>query len=329
MQSLPRLVLVFSTLTVCEALISRHHDSGHSTFPEDTFRSACVDGKDTSTKVKQPKFVYKHLTKAGGTYGEWLLRKVVKTSNLAIVSDDAALCTHQKRHFLAIGMRNPCDTYVSFANFHAGKAFYGRETMGSWDQARWLQDHNGKGYRISGTELEKWLLDARGVDSTGYYSWYMWQQLIAPECANWQGEQKRDPAKVASASRCVNSTRFMEDWHAYSPKKEASCWIFQESMLDDFRGCLKAYEESSVFAHGAIDWDMFERIAKGDEQFADHGKRQGGHLHSLERSTERHMSCAEYSSSIKLEDIVRRSDPELFEKFGYTSCCQPSTHQLQ
>lgn len=275
----------------------------------------------------RPLFYMKHLTKAGGTYGGFLMDTVIKKTNWRVNRDDGEMGKHNKKsHFVVVTMRNPCDLYVSFANYNPNKAYgYGIETMGANPV---LGRPVGQ---LSVSEFEKWMLNARSPHGFGFYSFYFWQSVIRPECHNfWRLPTDKRTWKTA---RCENISRVIDDLKEWSPTTLAHCWVFQETLIDDFRVCLKAYEQTSGYAAGSIDWELFERIASNktlsDLMFLRsslHGDTKGK---LPQTSSLRHKSCKEYFASQELQDAMRKADFALFDKLGYRTCCGKSDHIIE
>lgn len=302
---------------------------------EDTLKPSMYSNIDTDlgfsrTRGEGPRFYYKHLTKAGGTFGRALLNAVFADEDFYTINeDDAALPPPEQRTqeaFVAVTMRNPCDLYVSFANFHPGKAFaygptYGPNPLG-----------NDRGpYSVAA--LREWLLDSRLPDGTGFYSYYFWSLVIAPECAGWF-QKGRNHEPHPSSGVCNNSTRIALDLQKFSPQKLAQCWIFQETMMNDFRRCLKAYEKSSTLVAGSVNWTRFEHIASNvtlqDELLSSYPYSDVYRDKSVAKSSSRHPQCRHYfpQNNPEMQGIVRKSDPHLFGKFGYRQCCVASDHHI-
>lgn len=275
-----------------------------------------------ATTTHGPTLYYKHLTKAGGTFGRRLIETVfLSRANFAIDEDDSGLPPENARRnlFLAVSMRNPCDLYLSYMHFHPAKAFSYGPTFGPNPVGK------AKG-PFAVDQLKEWLLNARLPGHTGFYSYYMWSLLIRPECADWH--RRRNETRP-SADLCDNEEQIRSDLGAFSPKTLAQCWIFMETMMDDFRTCFEAYEQSLNLPGGAINWKLFNQIAANqsiqDELLAD-GHQHADKLSSKQR--ERHKPCGEYFSSRNMSALVHTSDPDLFEKFGYHQCCMPSSHHI-
>merc|ERR1711920_229987 len=61
---------------------------------------------------------------------------------------------------------------------------------------------------------------------------------------------------------CLGPNSSMQkDLRTFSPKELAHCWIFQETIMDDLRRCFLAYEQSSDWAAGSVNWKLFEHLA--------------------------------------------------------------------
>ncbi|CAK0889222.1 unnamed protein product [Prorocentrum cordatum] len=137
------------------------------------WRGAAVLPLPEFPRAKKPLFYLKHLTKAGGTFGQFLVQTVVAPDRWRVNADDGELRLNEKKsHFIAITMRNPCDLYVSFGNFCPHKAFnYGGPTRGP-DPVMGIGD-------LPDEDFEAWFRNSQRMDGTGFYSFYFWP---APPC---------------------------------------------------------------------------------------------------------------------------------------------------
>ncbi|OLQ00044.1 Voltage-dependent T-type calcium channel subunit alpha-1I [Symbiodinium microadriaticum] len=116
--------------------------------------------------------------------------------------------------------------------------------------------------------------------------------------------------------------RIRQDLAAADPRKLAHCWIFQETLMDDLRECLLAYEQ--LILPGAIDWDLFNSAAankSGEGLFFDRAwsvARWAAPSLQIRRHKPCDLLCrAEHFQDPAMTRIVRAADPFLFEKFGY------------
>lgn len=125
--------------------------------------------------------------------------------------------------------------------------------------------------------------------------------------------------------------RDLDNW---VPAASAHCWVFEETLMENLRECLQVYEHSSPHHTGFVDWDIFnsfvpnattvkklkrEKRSAGFSSFTDSSK-------SLEARSQRHGSCHKYNPT--LQQAVRKTDPWMFENFGYTTCCGQRTKPM-
>jgi len=114
----------------------------------------------------------------------------------------------------------------------------------------------------------------------------------------------------------------LKGWKSFSPRDVAHCWIFHESFDDDVRTCLAAYENSTDLNKGTIDWKFLDDLMFGQKKYVSDKK-------SLASQSKRHAPCSHYFSSEAIgDDIIKASDPFLFRKLGYSSCCSPNSKHI-
>merc|ERR1719362_2253767 len=261
-----------------------------------------------------PLFLVKHFTKAGGTFARWVLMQAVKENKYSWNIDDSSLSMKQRREsFTVVIVRNPCDWYISWAHFNAGKAFnYKQETFGPDPFPP-----GGKPGQLDRDDFKKWFTNVRFPDGKGFLSYYVWHTFIAPECFMLYSKHFKGEADP-NWPRCSNRTHMWEDLANFKPLEQAHCWVFHETFMEDFRNCLKAYELSCLkHQPGVINWTRFEDIATGRRKYTDPKK-------SLSNQHKRHKPCEYFFNESGIDDgPIMDSDPFLFDKFGYKSCCKP------
>jgi len=295
-----------------------------------------VDMETTYDKTKRPRFMLKHLTKAGGTYAHWILDRIfIGDHHLGVSNDDEALVRDSKQHHLvAIIVRNPCDWYVSWAHFNAGKAFnYRQDTFGpnpflspalQKSNLKHIQQNAPRDRHLSRSEFRAWYKNVRFPDGKGFMSFYLWMLVLRPECIYTHQRLARGEHWPHEES-CRNLTQMSRDWEAWLPSATANCWIFHESFSEDLRECLRRYEASSDFGRGSVNWTKLEALLDnhGSLIFEDNRK-------SLTSAGARHQPCSYYFGGPTgiSDDEIKASDPYLFSKFGYKGCCSGSTRQI-
>jgi len=94
------------------------------------------------------------------------------------------------------------------------------------------------------------------------------------------------------------------DMNAWQPDDNVDCWVRDENMMDDFKLCLQEYERNSGVS---LNWEPFYNPPAAPET----------NISPREK--------CEYYYTPELEDIVLTLDRHLFEKFGYDTCCGPSS----
>lgn len=293
-----------------------------------------VAGPNTTFKARdkgrapEPRFIIKHLSKAGGTFSTWLARKVVNQNYLTAIEDDRVLPKYlYPTDFLAITMRNPCDWYVSWAHGAPKKIWGYKNPMFGPNPV-----NPPVGYRIgpiSEEEFHDFVLNSRAPDGLGFLSWYFWHLIVEPDCNHFTLRQlkKENFKKNETPGKCLNYTRIREDWKTLDPMRFAHCYIYQETAMSDWRYCLEAWQKVAPWARNAVDWKLFEAYEANatlteqgfNQKF---GKFEGKSLSSQQK---RHKPCSELVQG-NLSKEIKRADPGLFEKFGYLDCCQSSRH---
>lgn len=146
-------------------------------------------------------------------------------------------------------------------------------------------------------------------------------QIIRPEC--FLAHMKFSEGTLQpSLRRCMNVTEMWMDWKRFSPRDVADCWIFHESFETDLRTCLLAYEKVLPSNKGLVNWTRFDDLAAHPLRYQD-GKK------SLSTQSQRHAPCESFFSRDGLsDDLIKTSDPYLFQKLGYSSCCSPSSKRI-
>ncbi|CAE7790979.1 unnamed protein product [Symbiodinium sp. CCMP2592] len=276
-----------------------------------------------------PTFILKHNSKAGGTFSRVLLKAVFRNRvHLQYIDDDNVLPLNATTfHFVAVLMRNPCSWYVAWANECPTKAYdFRRPTFGPnpFQPMGYLERHTTQ------QEFQDFVLNTRSPDGIGVIGFYLWQSIIAPVCHLWHQRlaEGKKMYEGATPERCNNTDRIRQDLAAADPRKLAHCWIFQETLMDDMRECLLAYEQ--LILPGAIDWDLFNQAAanrSGEGLFFERAWSVARWA-APSLQIRRHKPCAEHFQDPAMTRILRAADPFLFEKFGYGQCCTPSSHRI-
>lgn len=278
----------------------------------------------------QPKFTLKHLTKSGGTFLHALFKEIMPPSLLRYTSDDTALPVSTAKHkprFVAVTMRNVCDVYLSFASFNPGKAYaFGtNQTVG-----RYPFQSNNYQKLLSPTAFKEWLLNARRKHTkSGFYSFYFHGNVVNPDCYYHNVHTKPfyapNPNEAELTIACdLSLTRIPDDLRTFDPTRVARCWLFHETMMEDVKRCLMVWELES--RRSVVNWEKFEAIAKNKTMQATILGSQA-RVKMKGRNTQTHVSCTEmFPRGGELEQIVRETDPWLFEKLGYSGCCTHSNH---
>jgi len=254
----------------------------------------------SSRAVVRP-LVFKHLSKIAGTYVIDVLDHVMGHGNWTLVDELFGLTeTRKEDGFVISTARNPCDYYVSLWSFDSSKNFalFSMQDGGS----AFFQENN-----TNATKFGNWL---SWVQSHGHgiMSYRLYETLVAARdgMSCWDQE-------LGFCGEKFNDTNVELGLSSFSPKDTADCWIHTENLVDDFRVCLKQYEEVT----GAkINWDVFEELV--------HKPHEKGANHNLSE----HEHCEYYFDS-KTSASVMKSDRHLFEAFGYETCCGAATAEMK
>lgn len=260
-----------------------------------------VSNSTASSVATQP-LVFKHLSKIAGTYVIDVLDRVMGHGNWTLVDELFGLTKKRKREgFVISTTRNPCDYYVSLWAFDSTKNFalFSMQDGGS----AFFEEGNA-----NATKFGNWL---SWVQSHGHgiMSYRLFETLVSARDGMTCWDQE-----LGFCGEKFNDTNVELGLASFSPKDTADCWIHTENLVDDFRDCLKQYEETT----GAkINWDMFEEVVNKP-----HKK---GANHNLSE----HEKCEYYFKNETLSASVMQSDHHLFEAFGYETCCGAATAEMK
>lgn len=261
---------------------------------------AAVANSTVSAVVDRP-LVFKHLSKIAGTYVIDVLDTVMGHGNWTLVDELFGLTETRKGDgFVISTTRNPCDYYVSLWSFDSTKNFalFSMQDGGS----AFFQENN-----TNATQFGNWL---SWVQSHGHgiMSYRLFETLVAARdgMSCWDQE-------LGFCGEKFNDTNVELGLSSFSPKETADCWIHTENLVDDFRHCLKQYEEATG---ATLNWDVFEDLVKKP-----HKK---GANHNLSE----HKHCDYYFDN-KTAASVMKSDRHIFEAFGYETCCGAATADMK
>jgi len=217
----------------------------------------------------------------------------------------------------------------------AGKAFnYRQETFGpnpflpeslrgmNWSNPKFHQVDAPA--RLSVKQFRDFFINVRFPDGKGFLSYYFWMMFIAPECFHIHIRHFFGKATSELWDRCKSTERMWEDWKNLSFRKKGHCYIFHETFTDDVRICLQAYELSSAYSKGSVNWTLFDNIVagRGDVKFNDAARM-------ISNQGKRRKPCSAFFGEGGVgESEVKASDPFLFDKLEYTSCCTPSSRRI-
>ena len=112
---------------------------------------------------------------------------------------------------------------------------------------------------------------------------------------------------------------------AFNPVDRYACWIMHETFFADVEKCLHAYEASSFFSKDSVNWALFHSIVANTTLQRELLGQKERKKDPTRKKT--HAPCAEiFPLGGEMEQLVRETDPWLFEKLGYRSCCSESDH---
>ena len=148
---------------------------------------------------------------------------------------------------------------------------------------------------MTGEMLAAYVTNAqRKLSKVGWYSFMMWEQILAPEClfSNFVDSAglptyNTSEKKRAQHELCYGRNhRVQADLSKWRPEETAHCWVFKETMIADLRECLHAYETSMPTVKGAVNWTAFEMFDKDKDKPGWFDKSK-----SLANADARHGSC--------------------------------------
>lgn len=229
-----------------------------------------------------PGMVYNHLPKTGGTFTKQIIDNVTPTRDVQIENEFDSLNLEDDWRFKIGGIRNPCEYHVSLYSF-------GAEGHGGFHRrvpAEYYKANSPEHFKL-------WLAYIMGGQHVGLLSIRFarsYAHFVVPKSYKepyiMMGEQDARTVKDAIDSFNISSL---------------DCWIRTENIVQNLAACLKTYEKFG----GTVKWNKFQDA-------------QGTAYHTA--ST--HMACSKFFADIGTESLVREGDGQLFEKFGYASCCE-------
>jgi hypothetical protein len=257
--------------------------------------------------------LYNHMPKAGGSFIRTTLedtaKKVIPPNNLRIVMEAQGLTEDDRRHTFIIGsVRNPCDYYVSEWAFHHRMQWpgYPKEYYGVSEDLNTTEDQRRFG------EWLRWLTpDAK---PPGLLTAIMLESYFTESVVN--------VSRKLSIMHGEGNTRYPEaDRRTYlaaaasfGPDSAVDCWVKTENLTSDFRRCLTLFDQQ---AGNIVDWTAFNDLIASREQQLQQQRMDWRTKNSG------HQKCNFYFDygGDRLKDYVYKTDPAVFEKFGYESCC--------
>ena len=185
------------------------------------------------------------------------------------VGDDLYLRPdHVATSFVAVTMRNPCSMYVSLAHFQGHNELHTKPWRASMfgqyspstadepcpDSAREVDSrmctrrHSRNAFLSKTGSMQAYILAAaRSREHVGWYSYYIWSALVAPECHHdrFKEDDNQLGNHTARYEACYGNPRRIErDLQQYNADTAAHCWIFQEHAVENLRACLQAFEHA-------------------------------------------------------------------------------------
>ena len=309
---------------------------------------------------KNPKniFIFRHLSKTGGTFLRNALPKIIQgepspktptnekawknegwyvNDRLIFISDrveweDDLRANTMKNSFVLLTMRHPCSWYRSYYHYRPQEPL--KQNRITSRPQRSLNEY-----------VNAIMLDT----SFGYMSYRFWKAYVAPKnCYFFRYvDATRDENGDCSIKRAKSELSSLE------PQKLAHCWMLTSNLFSNLADCLKSWDNLSV------NWTEFNSIASSNASaevrekqilsffifsstlffffcccccccFVPSQKKNqikvfGGELKDPRRNQT--DSCAtEYSQAT--HELIQEADKELFRLFQIPSCCVDPSDSL-
>lgn len=177
------------------------------------------EGKSFALAVAQPpkgnrtKLLFKHFPKAGGTFSRAFFEKAVP--GVTVKGEAASVAPGDRRNrFVVSGLREPCSWYLSLWSF-------GTQALGGLHKQLLLKDADAFTLVYNASALRE--------NSSAYDAAVFRRFLTNPYTEG------------------LFSARLLS---GLTEKMSVDCWVDTAAMVDDSRGCLRAFEAQG----GAVNW---------------------------------------------------------------------------
>mmetsp|Transcript_1040 Transcript_1040/g.2801 ORF Transcript_1040/g.2801 Transcript_1040/m.2801 type:complete len:354 (+) Transcript_1040:81-1142(+) len=277
------------------------------------------------------KIAYMHMTKTGGSFVEKVLQDAAGSDRtiLGFVDpwDLQGRRDYLRRFILYLtnipaftigAVRRPCDWYVSLwadlgrqlrrDGLPAGALFAAEPLQNMTDDVARFRKFIRHAFEPAAEgpwqDPKIW----PGVMTTQF----AWRYSISRRATEYLYQttktRKGDPVEYDGYIRPVNNKasakhvgKFWKALQEFDPSS-VNCWLDTTSLEQDLRSCLMKAERMTT---AKINWTAFE-----------HAIASRGHNPSP------HGECRQYFDQ-DTENLIRRVDSFIFEKFNYSSCCSP------
>lgn len=240
--------------------------------------------------------LYHHLAKTGITTTRTLLQAAIPNLEMQPAFQSASKEEHELK-FLVGTIRNPCDYYVSLWSYsashpshlfdelaHDGAAGYIYNGVSqSKDRARDVLSFRNFLAHISGN----------AAPGMGAYSGRIAYAYIPDSGLSGDFSMGHYTAEQIHNARKMLSN--------FNPD-DVDCWVDTENIFSDIRACLQRYEAK---LGGSVSWSDFNAKVTSQE---------------LDTNPSAHLPCKAYFDKTT-EALVRKMDDQVFQKFGFKSCC--------
>jgi predicted dehydrogenase len=253
---------------------------------------------------------FKHFAKAGGTYIQGVLEKVIPEPFLTIKNETQSLVPEvEEGHFVLGSIRNPCEYYPSlWAHMMCEKCEWGdgcyMVALPEDERQRVVPGHRDPPFNTS-DDIQRFRAfvqntSAKEMNIMSLRFWAGFVRLREEEGAHEHIADRSTPKQYIDVEMTSEERDALFDEMASFDPSTVDCWIKVESMEEDLLVCLRKYSDEG----GSVQWDKVEDAMASSTQYeSDHGE------------------CQTYYDA-ETEALVRHGDAHLFEKFGYGSCCE-------
>lgn len=248
-------------------------------------------------EMEPPKdMLYHHLAKTGITTTVSLLQAAIPNLETQPAYQSAVEEEH-KFKFLVGTIRNPCDYYVSLWSYSASHPSHLYHELAHDGAAGYIYNgvSEGKDRARDIRSFRNFLAHISGIGAPGLGAY---SGRIAYAYVPNAGLSGDFSMGHYTAEQLQNARTMLSNFNP----DDVDCWVDTENIFNDIRACLQRYEAK---LGGRVSWADFNTTVSSQE---------------LDTNPSTHLPCKAYYDKTT-EALVRKMDDQVFQKFGFTSCC--------